>query len=95
MPMTVDKLKEARQYRAAGRLAFEQGRPRSYGPHFGLRSGRLGAVAAFLAGYDEARAEAAAPRCACGNRLDWPEHELCRACDEDRSHRAFWGSARP
>lgn len=34
------------------------------------------------------------PRCACGNRAE-PEADECWNCQQDRSHRAFWGSAHP
>lgn len=61
---TVDDLKASREFDAAGRLAFSQGKPRAYGCHFGLRSNRGEAEIAFYAGYDAAKRDAAKPKTA-------------------------------
>lgn len=55
---TVDDLKSRREFDAAGRQAFTEGKPRAYGCHFGMRSTRGEAESAFLAGYDAAKREA-------------------------------------
>jgi len=49
----IDKLKSQGQYRDAGIIAAANGKGRSYGCHFGMRSGLNAAVEAFQAGFDE------------------------------------------
>lgn len=48
----IDKLKSQGQYGAAGVVAAANGKDRSYGCHFGLRSGLDAAKEAFYAGFD-------------------------------------------
>lgn len=52
----VERLKSEDRFADAGRLAFESGLPRDYGCHYGMRSTRASAIAAFNGGYDEANA---------------------------------------
>jgi hypothetical protein len=52
--LTVTKLKADGKHEEAGAAAFEHGLGRKYGPHFGLRSNKDKAEAAFHRGYDTA-----------------------------------------
>lgn len=54
MSNPVDDLKSKGEMFEAGKLAFETGRDRSYGCHFGMRSTRERDMRAFFLGYDQA-----------------------------------------
>lgn len=56
---TTETLKQADRFYDAGRLAFRLGHPNTYGCHYGMRSTRDAAAAAFAEGY---RFAANAPR---------------------------------
>lgn len=54
MSREIDSLKSAGKPFEAGQLAFETGRDRSYGCHFGMRSDRDAYARAFERGWDTA-----------------------------------------
>ncbi len=53
-----DTLKSQGKHEEAGAIAYKHGLGRSYGPHFGMRSGKYAAETAFHKGYDKAANEA-------------------------------------
>ena len=54
----INNLKAAGHYFAAGSAAYESGRPREYGCHFGMRSELHNARTTFNRGWDAARDDA-------------------------------------
>lgn len=54
---TVDVMKGQGLFFAAGALAFQLGRDRRYGCHFGMRSSRDEAILLFERGWDAAKRE--------------------------------------
>jgi hypothetical protein len=48
----IDSLKSKGEFAAAGTVAAVNGKERSYGCHFGMKSGRQGAMDEFYEAYD-------------------------------------------
>jgi hypothetical protein len=89
----VDKLKSQGKYREAGALAYSiNPNDRDYGCHFGMRSERSAAIAAFDEGFDGAKFDAYKSE---ASKKDFMAHvraiyRAANLADSDSPDRATW-----